>query len=267
MRDVLWAHTTTLLRFFARHRVLLVFAIIMVGIWMIGFIPYLSYQSTGQRFNVLRTIASQLHGLAWFGGAGLGLLAMSSHMRNGTTRVIFTRPAAPELWVAAVFLSSFFIALVVHVAAEAVTVALSLAWGVPYQFGFLYATIDAMLESMIVISMLTALASLVHPVIAALAALLSHDTVWYQFRLMIESEVQANGASWWTVMFGWPVKIVYAVTPMLDPFAREMGLVTESMRVLPTDWAYLVASLGYTSVAVVFFFCVSALAVRRKSLP
>jgi ABC-type transport system involved in multi-copper enzyme maturation permease subunit len=267
MRELVWAHTLTNLRFFARSRLILGFALVVTALWSVGLVPFFLSESSGQRFNVLKEVASQLHFLGWFGGAGLGLFAHSSHLRNGTTRLLFSRPAPPELWIASVFLASFLVSLAIHAVAALATLVLSTTWGVPYQLGFVYLAIEAVLESMIVIALLTALASCMHPVLAALLTALANDSMLYFLILQIESSVKANGTSWWTTIAGMPVQMLYAAAPMLDPFQQQTIRVAATLRLGLAEWGYLAATAGYTLVAVTFFFCVSALAVRRRSMP
>ena len=267
MRELLWAHTLTNLRFFARSRLILGFALVATALWSVSLVPFFLFESSGQRFNVLRELSTQLHLLGWFCGAGLGLFALSAHLRNGTTRLLFTRPSPPELWLASVFLASFLVALAIHSAAALITLVLSTAWGIPYQLGFVYLAIDAVIESMIVIALLTALGSWLHPVLAGLLAALANDSMLYFLTLQIESSVKANGASWWTTIAGAPVHVLYAVAPMLDPFQRQTIEVAATLRLDVAQWGYLAAAWGYALVAVTFFFSVSALAVRRRATP
>lgn len=266
MRDLLWAHTVTNLRFFARSRLILGVGLVVTALWSLGLVSVLLLESSGQRFNVLRQISGQLHALGWFSGAGLGLFALSHHLRNGTTRLLFSRPASPELWLASIFLASFLVSLAIHAVAAGATLVLSIVWGIPYQLGFLYLAIDAILESMIVIALLTALGSVLHPVLAVLLTALANDSMLYLFVLQIESSLFANGPSMWTTIAGPPVRLLYAATPMLDPVHQEMTQVAMTLRLAWSDWGTLLAVSGYTLVTVVFFFCVSALAVRRRSV-
>jgi hypothetical protein len=101
-------------------------------------------------------------------------------------------------------------------------------------------------------------------VLAALLAALANDSTLYFLTVQIEGSVKANGASWWTTLAGAPLQALYAVAPMLDPFQRQTLEVAATLRLSPTQWGYLAAASGYALVAVTFFFCMSALAVRRR---
>ena len=88
----------------------------------------------------------------WFYTAAMGLFALWWHTTQRTTSLVFTRPAPPEVWLASVFGSAILLAITIHAVGFLTTVTLCLVWGIPVQAGFLWLSIDAVFESIILVS-------------------------------------------------------------------------------------------------------------------
>src|SRR5262249_51364120 len=253
MRDVA-LHAVTLLKFYARNRLILAFTMLVLVIWGLGMVPMFLYESAGGRFETLKYISSQLHGLVWIGTAGLGLFAVWSHANNRTTSLVFTRPGRPEAWTAGVFLSAFAVAVVAHAAAFALTAGLSAAWHIPLQTGFLWTTLDAICESVIIISALTALATAIHPVIAIIAIAVFSEGMLYSLDTFVLGYMKGRPVGAGMRLVEWLIRAVHATVPMLNPFSGQTASVESSLRALPADWGYLAATASYAAVAFLFFF-------------
>jgi hypothetical protein len=264
MRSPLILHTITLLKFYARNRLILAFGLIVLALWALGLVPMLLFDSSGDRFNALKNVSWQMRSFSWFSTAGLGLFAIWSHVTNRNTSLVFTRPVRPETWLGAVFLSAFLVAFAAHLVSAVLTFGLSLVWHIPFTAGFLWMTLDGMMESVIVISVLTAAATVVHPVIAVFAMLFFNESVFYQLDTLLLGFMQARGPVLWLRVLDWLVRGVETVLPMLDPFASRTGAVEGSLRVTPSDWGYLAATAGYAVLAFACFFLFADYFVRRR---
>lgn len=264
MLERIYLHTITLLRFYARSRLLLGFALIVMVLWALGLIPFFLFDSDIDRFETLKLVSGQIRSYAWFYTAGLGLFALWSHMSHRSTSLIFTRPGPPELWLASVWLSVFTVAMIVHLIGAAVTLALSLAWGIPYQVGFIWLMLDSLLETVIVVSALTAMASFVHPVIAVLVFAVFNESTFYRLDILLLGLIEGRGGSPLLTAAEGAVRAVYTAMPMLDPFVEKTGSL-DSLRVELSNWGYLAATAGYAALACTFFFIIADLGLRRRS--
>jgi hypothetical protein len=197
-------------------------------------------------------------------GAGLALVGVASHLRNGTARLVFTRPSPPEVWLVSVFLAALIVAASVHVLAEAITIGLAAAWNVPYQVGFLFLSIDHLFETVIAVSMMAALAAVLHPVMAVLVALVANSGLIEFVRTMVLSAQKADPSAVWPSLADWPLYAVYVALPILDPYAEQTATVSQSLRVTGEQWLYLGATGGYALGMFAFFFLASAFAIRRR---
>jgi hypothetical protein len=98
--EALRLHTITHLRFFARSRLLLGFAVVVGALWSLGLVAFLLMESSGDKFDMLKMISGQLRSFAWFYTAAMGLFAFWWHTTQRTTTLVFTRPGRPEVWLA-----------------------------------------------------------------------------------------------------------------------------------------------------------------------
>ena len=257
-----WAH----LKFFQRNRLVLGLVVAGAALWMLGFVPFLMLESSGGKFERLKYLSSQMHALAWFYGGLLALIAISSHLRDRSTRLVFTRPNPPELWMASIMISASLVSLVVHGLTVALILGLSVAWGIPYQIGFLWIALDAAIETLVVISLVTMLGTAIHPVLAAFVMVIFNDQLFYFLYSMLAASIQAGGAGVWVSVGRSVIRIVYSVIPMLDPFSDKTQMVNASLRVRGVDWAFLAATAAYAATMTAFCFFAATLTLRRRTL-
>jgi hypothetical protein len=151
------------------------------------------------------------------------------------------------------------------VMASAVAV-LSLAWSVPYQTGFAFIALDGVCRAMVWFAYVTALGVAFHPVIAVLVALIVQESTFFALKFLVASSMGAKGSSWILTLLGPLTDAAYLVLPMTEPFAHKTESVYSSLRTVGGDWPVLFQIAGYTALAVSFFFCLSVLLLRRRSL-
>jgi hypothetical protein len=266
LRDQLLLHVRANLKFFLRNRLVLGLGLAVAGIWSLGFIPFLIYETTGSRFNRLMYLARELHGLIWFYSGLLALLTMSAQLRDRSTRLVFTRPSRPEVWILSVLLSVLLVAAAANIFVGGATFALSRIWDIPYQAGFAWAVLDSIVECALVIGFMGALAAGIHPVLAGFAAFVFSDLMIYELYKMTLGASQVEGAGIWTLAGKWIGRSLYWMVPMLDPFANQTSDVMRSMRVTGAEWGYLAAGAGYAALVCTVCFFATALTLRRRAL-
>ena len=265
MRERIWLHVGSHLRFYRRSRIVLAVGLVILGFWLLGVAPMLAGGTAGDRFNKLRALAEQITSLGWFLSAGLGLYVTSSHLRSRSLQVILTRPGSPQLWLASVFVSALLVAAAIQAAGAVVTFAFSLAWDVPYQIGFLYLAIDAVFEAAIAIAFLTTLGAVVHPVVALLLAILFNEATFGSLRFGLSLMAAQSPQSGFLGVARTAVVWIHEALPMLDPFSTQTAGVSSSLRVTAGDWGYLGATALYALAVVAICFLCSDLALRRRS--
>ena len=266
MPSALRLHTVAHLRFFARSRLLLGLAIVMAVMWGLGFIPFMLAGTMGDRFDALKTIASQVRGFAWFYTAAMGLFAFWWHTSQRTTTLILTRPGRPEHWLASIFLAAIVVAIAVHALGFLLVTGLAVAWGVPFQAGFAWTALDGILESIVMISVLTGLAAALHPILSVLVVMVFSEWTFYSLDTMLLGYLKANPSAPWLRGAEWAVHGVYAILPMLDPFASRTSSVEGTLRVARGDWMYLGATAVYAAVVFCFWFLFADQRLRRRAL-
>ncbi|MEO5824055.1 MAG: hypothetical protein ABIT71_26405 [Vicinamibacteraceae bacterium] len=265
MGERLWLHTASHLRFYRRSRIVLGVGLGILALWSLTMLPLFFGGSAASRFNQLRGVAAQLTSLGWLLSAALGLYVTSAHLRNRSLQVILTRPGSPQLWLASVFVSALMVAAAMQAIGAVVTLALSLAWGVPYQIGFAYMAVDAVFEAAIIIAMLTTLGAVLHPVVALLVALLFNDGTFASLRFGVEFMKAQGHGGWFTDAVRPLVIAIHTALPMLDPFESRTASVAQSMRVDGGDWGYLAATAAYSLAVTVVCFLLADVALRRRS--
>lgn len=267
MLEGLKLHTVAHLRFFARSRLLLGLGLVLGAVWVLSVLAFVMMESSNDRFEILKDVSAQLRWFAWFYTAAMGLFALWWHTSQRTTSLVFTRPVRTEIWVGSIFAAAFLAALAIHTAGFLLTLGLSLVWGIPVQSGFLWLALDGLLESMIIVSVLTGLSAIMHPVLAVLVMAFFSESLFHWFDTMLLGYLAAKeGASLWAHAAEKAVRAVHAIVPMLDPYMQKTGELESSLRATPADWAYLGGTAGYALLVFVFWFLFVSYRLRRGSL-
>ena len=266
MLELLLLNTRVHLRFFARNRLILALVVVVIARFALSFVPALFMQTSINRFELLRALVTQLSSMTLLVTSSLGLFAVTSHLRGRSVKLVVTKPCPPEIWLGSVFLAGTVVTAALHLLLAAITAVLSLAWGVSYQSGFAFVAVDAFLRAMIWFAYLTALGVAFHPVVAVLLALLLNEGTLYWLKFMIATAVKAKGPGLGLAAAGGLVDAVYMALPMREPLSERTTDVYSSLRAVPADWPLLVQVGAYAALIVAFFYCLSDLMIRRKSL-
>jgi hypothetical protein len=266
MLDQLLLNTRVHLRFFARNRLLLAFGLVMLLLFGVTLVPMVLFQSSSDRFNLLRSITGQMSGYALVFTASLGLFAISSHLRNRNVKMVLTKPCLPETWLASIFLSALLIAVAIHALLALAAALLSWFWGIPWQWGFVFVAADGACRAMIQMSLLTCLATAFHPVVAVLVALFFNEGTFYQLKFLVAGAGTADGGNARLTAAGVLCDSIYMILPMADPFADRTKEVYQSLRVGVGDWLSLGMAIGYSALLSAFLFLVTDYLLRRKRL-
>jgi hypothetical protein len=265
MRERFLFHVGSHLRLFLRSRIVLGVGLVILGIWALGLLPMLFGASNTSRFNQLGFLANRIALLGWLLSAALGLFVTSTHLRNRSLQMVLTRPGSPQLWLASVFAAALIVATALQAIGVLVTLGLSLAWGVPYQIGFLYVAIEAVFQAAIVIAMLTTLGAIVHPVVALLAVSLFNENTFLTLRFGLELAHARGGTGWLVESMRHLAIGIHTALPMLSPFETQTGLLKQTLRAEPADWGYLAATAAYSLAVTAVCFLLADLALRRRS--
>jgi ABC-type transport system involved in multi-copper enzyme maturation permease subunit len=98
----IWADVT----FYRRSKLLLAFMLVFLLMTALQSLPPLFMNSGVQSFNSLQEIVSDLNFFLLVLAAGMGLLVISSHLRNRSLKMVFTKPCPPEMWLLSAYLSA-----------------------------------------------------------------------------------------------------------------------------------------------------------------
>lgn len=269
MREQLLANIRVSLVFYRRNNLLLLVALLLVVFWGVTTVPGILVLNTTVKFDLVRRMVSTLGALIFVFSGALGLLNVSHHVRNRSLKMVITRPCRPDTWLLAVFLSAVGVSLALYLSLFLVGLALFMAWEIPFQWGLPFLVLDGFLEAVMFLSYLTFLAVLLHPVMAALVALLLQDGLFYFLMTWVLSGMSTSANATWKGILAVVYRAVYGlylVLPTYSPFGDKTGAVTMSYRVTAGDAKYLLLTLGYVAVAASFFYIAADYALKRKRL-
>lgn len=266
MYSQLLLNTRVHLRFYARNRLLLAFGLVMLLLFGVTLLPMLMFDSSSDRFNLLRSITAQMSGYAMVFTASLGLFAVSSHLRNRNVKMVLTKPCLPETWLASIFLSALLVALGIYTLLALAAAALSWFWGIPWQWGFVFVALDGACRAVIQMSFLTCLATAFHPVVAVLIALFFNEGIFYQLKFLVAGAIAADGGKPLLVAASVLCDTFYMVMPMAEPLSKQTESVYRALRTSGSDWLNLGITLGYSVLLSAFLFLVADYLLRRKRL-
>jgi hypothetical protein len=264
MRELLLLNTRVHLRFYARNRLLLAFALLMAGIMGLSMVPMLIWETSADRFSQLQAIAGELNDFALVFVASLGLFAVSFHIRNRSIKLVLTKPCPPGTWLASIFVSAGIVAAVLYGLIALISLGLSLIWKIPLQPGIAFVPFDGFVQSLVWLSFVTLLTVAFHPVVAVMVALFFNDGMFLQLKYLIESARVADAKRLWLPVAGFLCDLMYALLPMAHPFGEKSAAAHANWRVTGADLQALAAATGYAALAMALFYAASLYLLRRK---
>jgi hypothetical protein len=266
MTEALRTNVGVLLKFYARNRLLIVIALIFLLLAALTVSMSLVYGSTSDHFEIISRALSTLNGFTLYLAAGLGLFAISSHLRQRSLKMVLTKPCLPEVWIAAVLLSALVVAAMLYSLNLLFGLVLSLIWRVPVQSGLFFLPIEGLLSSAIALSYLSFLTIFLHPAVAVLVVLFFNEGTFGGLRQMLMTAVKTNEGNPLLPVLEWLTKILYMILPTFSPYEAELEGVSGSLRASGADWLTLLKVAGYAATALGLFFCLAVGALRRRNL-
>jgi ABC-type transport system involved in multi-copper enzyme maturation permease subunit len=264
MSEVLKANILAHFSYYRRSRLLLAFMFVFLLMTGLQALPPLFVNSGVQSFNALRGIFSDLLGYLLVLCACLGLFIVSSHLRNRSLKMVFTKPCPPSVWLLSAFLSGVVVSLLLSCLILASMTVLSLMWHVPVRVGLLFYATETFIVSVGLISYLMLLGTLLHPAVAAICAIAFNADLFYLAQLWTQALMRSGNKSQWLVALSGLFHGFYMALPMIYPFSQKTEEVHTSLRVAHGEWKYLAFSLAYVLTLSAFCYCVALFALQRK---
>jgi ABC-type transport system involved in multi-copper enzyme maturation permease subunit len=172
MVELLKANVLADVTYYRRSKLLLAFMLVFLLLTALQSLPPLFMNSGVQSFNSSQQIVSDLNFFLLILAAGMGLLIISSHLRNRSLKMVFTKPCPPELWVLSAYLSAATVSLFLNFVVLGSGVLLSLLWHLPVRMGLVFVSAETFAVSLGLIAYLMLLATVIHPALAAIVALI-----------------------------------------------------------------------------------------------
>jgi hypothetical protein len=267
MPHQLVANTVVLLRFFVRNRLLLAFAGILAFMGSVSLIPMVFMVGPSSHFETIKDLVDMLNWFALVFIASFGLLAVSHHVGSRALKMVVTKPCRPDVWVGSLFAAAGIAAAAIHGTILLVAVVMCRVWGVTVLAGLPFMALQGFCWSMTVFAYLTLLVSLVHPVVAALLAIVVNGDVFYQIMEAAASGIRSSDHPGLFLKGAfWVGRSLYFLLPSYVPYYDETEAARSSLAVYSSDWVFLGAGASYAVVLVALCFVATTISLRRRRL-
>jgi len=258
------ANIETNLIFYRRNRLLVAAAVFIVLMLGITTLPSLFFMSSTKHLDQVRMIVQEIHGFAFVLTAGLGLLLVSQHIRDRSIKMVFTKPCLPETWLLSSFLSAAIVAFVLYAGAFIIAVILSAIWGIPFPSGIIYISINEFFQTLSLMSCVTFLSVIFHPVLAALFIFLFQEQTFYFLKMLLASGVKTAGENSFLKLLKFFVDVVYMVLPTFNPYAEKTHQIYTTLRGSDANWDYLFPAIAYALTVSALFYFLTVLVLKKK---
>lgn len=265
LSEQLRANVSTDVKFFRRNRVLLGASLLYLVITGLSLIPALVFVSSSKQFDIVKALHDSLNTAVTVVVALMGLLFMSSHFHNRNVKMVLTKPCPAETWLAGALIAAAGVSLLLHLAVMAITGILFLVWGLPFQAGLIFVTVDNFLSGLVILSFLVFLATAMPPVLAAIVALIANESAIYFLRTIVTAGSDANHNMVLSAL-NKALYVLYMMLPSYSFLNDRNATVFGTWRVEAAEWPNLLLSLGYTVAIVTLFYLLTLAMLRRKSL-
>ena len=227
-------------------------------------LPSLFFVSSTKHLDQVRTVVQEIHGFAFVLTAALGLLLVSQHLRDRSIKMVFTKPCLPETWLLSSFLSAAIVAFVLYAGAFIIAVILSALWGIPFPSGIIYISINEFFQTLSLMSCVTFLSVLFHPVLAALFVLLFQEQTFYFLKMLLASGVKAAGENSFLNLLKLFVDAMYMIIPTFNPYADKTHQIYSTLRGSDANWDYLFPAIAYALTVSALYYFLTVLVLKKK---
>ena len=263
--EQLLANISTDFKFYRRNRVLMGAGLLYAVITALSLIPSFVFGSSTQEFTILKTLHDSLSTAVTVIVALMGILFMSSHFRSRSVKMVLTKPCSPETWLSGALLSTIGVLFMLQVAVIVITSALFAFWGIPFQGGLVYVTLDNFLADAVILSFIIFLSTAMPPVLAGIVAIIANEGAIYTLREIVSAGQHSTGSSGLAILDG-VLYVVYMVLPSYGLLNGHQRQVFETWHVEASDWLSLLPGIGYAAAVIVLFYLLTIVVLRRKSL-
>ena len=268
MKEQILANIKTNLKFYSRNALLLLILIVVLISASITVFFSISYATAKVKFEVIQSIANTLSTYSSLIIALLGILAVSSHIKNRCLKMVFTKPCSPDIWLLSLYYSIILVAVVLSFIIFLVTWALFLIWKIPFQWGLICVLLYNLFNALIFSFLLLFLGIIVHPILAIFCVLTFQESSFYWITTTIRAA--AKGALpgikvFYLTLADKLAYFIYLVLP-LSPYQKEMERVTRSWIAQGKDWFHLGIAALYTLTISALLYFFSCYLLKRKRL-
>jgi ABC-type transport system involved in multi-copper enzyme maturation permease subunit len=264
MYELVQANLRADFAYYRRSRLLLAFMLVFLVLTSLSSLPAFFNDSGVQSFNALQEIVSNLTLCLMLLSGGASLFIISSHLRSRSLKMVFTKPCKPSVWLASAFLSAVLVSALLHFVVLASAVGLSLWWHVPVRPGLVFILTNNLIASVGVIAYLTLLASIAHPAVAAIFALIFNADLFYGAHEWTQGAIQSGHSAPFMRILDKIFAFLYFALPMFQAFEKKTEAIYQSYRVAHGDWKYLAYALGYSAILSTFCYFTSLFALQHR---
>ncbi len=254
-------------KFYRRNRLLVAVSIFIILVLGLSTVPAMFFLTKTKHLEIISMIFHQLSSFATIITAGLGLLLISHHIRNRSIKMIFTKPCPPDIWLLSSLISASIVSLILYTGTFLICSVLFFVWDIPFQWGIIYITINDFLQAIIILSYITFLSVIFHPVLAVLFIFIFHEGTFYYLKILLMSGIKAAGegsvSPLLKILKGF-ADIIYMILPTTNPFSEKTSQIYSSLRISDASWKYLLLTLLYTLIISALFYLFSDYFLKKK---
>jgi ABC-type transport system involved in multi-copper enzyme maturation permease subunit len=263
---LLKANILTDIAYYRRSRLLLAFLLVFLLMTGLSSLPPLFADSSVQSFNALQGIYTTLSEFLLLFAGGLGLFVISSHLRNRSLKMVFTKPCSPAVWLASAFLAAVVVSLVLNGVVLGTAVLISYGFHLPVRGALLFISLDTFIASVGIVAYLMLLGMVMHPAIAATFALIFNAGLFYDAQTWSTAVIRSGNSSLAVRGLNDLFHYLYLLLPMVRVFGEKTQDIYNTFRVAPGEWKLLFYSFGYALAVSTFCYLLALLALHRKKL-
>lgn len=268
MKKQIITNLRTNLKFYLRNALLWIILIVFCFYGLISIMSSLTYMSQAGKFRTIQEIVSILSKYSMIMIALLGILIVSTHLRNHSLKLVFTKSCTIETWFLSIYLTTLLISGLLFLLILLIASILFLVWKIPFQAGLIYELIYTFLQSWIYFSFLIFLGVIFHPFIAIYFAIMFNERTFYYLLLSIKygiKEATTFAKIFWLTIAEKLANFIYMILPT-SPYREQMVRIEKSWIVETRDFMSLGVFILYTVVICTLFYYLSCYLMKKKRL-
>lgn len=256
------------IKYLKRNKLILISLIFFIFIFTINIISSYKSISKAQSLRIITYNFDFINTIGLILIIIIGITILSSHIKNRSIKMIFTKPCTIESYLISIFLTGFTLSIFISIINIIYFVVFSIIFNIPIQTGVYFIGLEFFFRNLWVFSLIVFLSIIFHPVLIVVIIFILNEFMLYNLITSTEMYVRTAETAISKIiapLLNNIITLFFYITPTLQPYSIERHQIFYSFYINGFgEIKYFIFSYGYFIILTMLFYFLSVYFLKRK---